>query len=104
MFALVKQWDSKSLAMWKLERQKGLLRYSLEVGVLKWGLWMFVIFVIFQIISFELSGIGSIVRILWTNGLIWGVAGWLYGNLIFYFTDKEYIKTLENKREYASRE
>lgn len=104
MFALVKQWDRKSLAMWKLERQKGLLRYSLEVGVLKWGLWMFVIFVSFQIITFELSGIGSILRILWTNGLIWGVAGWLYGNLIFYFTDKEYIKTLENKGEYISRD
>lgn len=104
MFAHVKQWDSKSLAMWKSERQKGLLRYSLEIGILKWGLWMFVIFVSFQIISFEQSGIGSIVRILSTNGLIWGVAGWLYGNLKFYFTDKEYIKTLENKREYTSRE
>lgn len=91
MFEFIKKWDCNGCREWAVQRKKGYLKFSFEIGILKWGGWMFSLFVLFQLSSLDTYDLYSISKILLLNFVLWSISGFVYGYLIFYFTDRAFF-------------
>lgn len=96
MFEMIKAWDCNNCRKWKAHRKKGHISFSIEMGVMKWGMWMFISFVLFQLFTLELDDVYSVVKILLSNFVMWSISGFVYGYLIFYYTDQAYLKNCKS--------
>ncbi len=78
---------------WRELRKLGLTKFSFQYGVLRWGAFMFIIMTSFNYFLFFESGTKSFPVFLIRNGLIWFVAGYLYGIAVFLSRDKQFRKS-----------
>jgi hypothetical protein len=78
---------------WAITRQKGMWNFILTKGVFGWG--MYFIMVILPVMR------GKPERIyfyfIW-QALLWGGAGSLFGGIMWYFSEKQYIRQLNNPK------
>jgi len=85
--------EEKIIKQWETTKTKGKTRYLLLVGVLGWGLPMFIVMTfIIGPGSFNKS-IGGIV----INTIIWLIGGFVFGYTCWYYADKKYNKLVAKR-------
>jgi hypothetical protein len=81
--------DKYLVSGWAETRNKGKWRYIFYRGVLSWGLWMFLFMTTFQYISNK--AVPSFLYLL-GQAFFWGIAGAIFGYLIWCISEKQYLK------------
>jgi hypothetical protein len=79
--------------MWGITRKKGKWNYILTKGVFGWGAFMFFFMAILPLMRRAQQ---TYSYFLW-QVLIWGAAGALFGGIMWYFSEKQYVR--KNKDE-----
>lgn len=85
---------SNRMADWKQERKQGAFRYIAKIGVLGWGLFMFVIMAVIPMLK---SNEPMDYMSLLSQAGVWVVAGALFGFIMWYLSEKQYLKYLQSK-------
>lgn len=87
------KWNDFSESQWNEIRKMGRLRFSIEYGVMRWGLIMFLVMTSFNFtFNYEGNSFYEIIKFILLNMTIWIVAGYIYGFTIFHFREKLHKK------------
>ena len=79
---------------WAATRKKGKWNYILTKGVLGWGAFMYFFMAVLPVVRG--SEEQTAFYFIW-NALLWGASGALFGTIIWHFSEKQYIKALNEK-------
>jgi len=74
---------------WSELRKLGLIKFSFQYGVLRWGDFMFIVMTSFNYFFLNI-GEKSFTLFLIRHGFIWFVLGFIYGLAIFFSRDKQF--------------
>ena len=77
---------------WETTRQIGMKRFILKKGILTWGLTMYVIM---SIVPAFTGRVVPTVSYFVIQGLIWAIAGGLFGWVVWYLSERSYKKRLK---------
>lgn len=80
--------EAEKIAKWELQRRGGRWAYVWKVGMLRWGLSMFVVSFIYTASTSQ----SSLLKSLLINIAIWPVISAGYGTLMWYAQEYEYKK------------
>lgn len=83
----------KQTQLWRETREKGLVRFMLENGLLAWGLPMFIAMA-FISKPFE-DGFASKAAIV--HYIVWPLAGIIFGAAVWWFSERRYRKAVANE-------
>jgi MFS family permease len=78
-----------STATWAVTRQKGKLHFIFQHGVLAWGLPMYLFMAVLPVINGRVEP--TAFYFIW-QACLWGAAGASFGLVIWYFSEKSYLK------------
>jgi hypothetical protein len=85
---------SAAYEKWAITRKKGMWNYIFRKGVLGWGAIMYVIMAILP--ALKGSSERTYSYYLW-QAMLWGAAGSLFGSILWYLSEKHYIKNQNSK-------
>ena len=80
-----------AIARWEKSRAKGKLHFILVSGVLSWGVPMFIAMTFF--VNRERLSPGHIIL----SAFMWLLGGAGFGLFVWYFSEKQYQKTIQGK-------
>lgn len=79
---------------WVITRQKGKWNYIIKKGVLGWGVFMYFFMTILPVL--RKGSEQTLFYFIW-QALLWAVGGGLFGFIIWYFSEKQYMKNNNKK-------
>lgn len=86
--------SDKATDTWAKTRIKGKWNFILTKGIFGWGMFMYVIMGILPAVN---GSTDSDVQYFIWQALLWGSAGALFGGVIWYFSESQYVKKLNGK-------
>lgn len=81
--------EEASLERWKITREKGYWRFVFVNGMLAWGLPLFIVNTFMYARGLDARGV-------MVAAAIWAVAGFSLGVLVWYFSERRYLKLTAN--------
>ncbi|MBM4200134.1 MAG: hypothetical protein FJ189_02480 [Gammaproteobacteria bacterium] len=96
MFQRMSHWDEKSIAKWEHTRSRGMKRFIWRKGILGWGGFMFLTMTPFNLFlrfgTHWPSPADFPIRFLLFSGILWMVAGCLFGFTTWALIERAYRK------------
>ncbi len=76
---------------WQVVRARGKLRHLLTIGG-GWALWMYLVLSLLPVLFHHRPP-----SELWIGAIKWSLAGWLFGTLMWSFSERAYLKELKRR-------
>jgi len=101
-------WSADRIERWRQIQRKGQLRFVLWNGLLCWGGFMFLIFMVFN----HSQRYGELIAVfnhfdmdlLFWNLVLWSMGGILYGFLTWHFVNRSFRRKVARRTEVTSQD
>lgn len=94
MLSKYRHWTIAEVNQWESIRRSGMIKFVIMEGVLKWGIFSLVLFLVLSHQTITAHAQTPYIHVLKT-ALIWFVLSIIYGASLWYFTNKSFNKRLE---------
>lgn len=91
-----RKWTPNEISDWESKRARGMTKFVLVEGVLKWGVVSLILFLIFSHQSITLKTPHPQIHMLQT-AIIWLGLALFYGATLWHFTNKSFFKNQKDK-------
>ena len=89
------QWTEERIRLWRANQEIGRDRWVITHGVMGWGTTMFFVRTAVSLISGETEG--QLRQHLIIDMIIWPIAGFVWGMLVWAWTEHSYQKNVERR-------
>ena len=89
VFSLYRKWDCLEVDKWKVHESKGMHRFVIVEGILKWGVTSLACFLILSHQGITLKNDEPLLHIFLTS-IVWMICAICYGLLSWYATKQSY--------------